>query len=369
MEFAFHMPTKVVFGRGALDRLPSELDGLGAEEVLVVAGRGSMRRTGMLKRVLKLLEGRDVGVYEGVVSNPQADMVDEIAVEARGVDALVGLGGGSVLDAAKAASVVSANGGKTAEYLNGRDTPKPGPAVVAVPTTSGTGSEVTEVSVISAGEGLKRSFRSVYMYPAVALDDPELTKTMPREVTASSGLDALTHAVEALVSTRSQPICDVLCMEAAGVIIGSLESAYMEGEDMESREAMMLGSLMAGFGITHAAAGLAHGVSYGLHRVAGTSHGLACGILLPHVMRFNLGYDGGKYSLLARHCGFKNAEDLICRIEGLKRALDVPERLSDAGATSDDADAMAEVSMTGSAKVNPRPVDREAIASFIRSIM
>jgi alcohol dehydrogenase class IV len=369
MDFTYHMPTKVVFGCGALDKLSDAVKEAGAVRVLVVTGRGSMMKTGVLDRVLSLLSAFDVDIFKGVESDPSTDTVDEVASKAVDADALIGLGGGSVLDATKAASVVAGNGGKASEYLSGGKTLWGGPKIIAVPTTSGTGSEVTEVSVLSEGEGVTKSFRSRFMYTTVALDDPELTKTMPKGITASSGLDALTHAVEALVSKKSQPIGDVLCMEAAKLVFDNLEKAHANPDDMAARENMMLASLMAGYGITHAGAGLAHGLSYGLHRVADMPHGLACGLLLPHVIRYNMGADGGKYEALASHCGLKSTEDLITRVEELKKALNVPDRLGDAGLTEDDVKAVAEVSMTGSTRVNPRPIDDESLIKIVGELI
>ena len=364
------MPTRVRFGRGVVGELRSYVNELGAKRILLVTGSKSMKKAGFLGRVAGLLDGLDVTVFDEVESDPSVETVGK-AVEAAGeVDAIVSLGGGSVIDAAKAVSVVLGNGGDISAYLMGRKVEEPGPPVIAIPTTAGTGSEVTEVSVLTDKKRMiKKSFRSVYMYPAVALDDLELTKTMPKDVTASSGLDALTHAVEALTSKKSQPIPDQLCLEAARIIAGNILKAYENGDDLKAREAMMLGSLMAGFGITHAGAGLAHGLAYSLWKVAGTTHGLACGILLPHVMKYNLGYEEGKYEQLARHCGFKKPGDLISKIVELNSAMGIPKRLAEIGVREDDVESMIELGMSGSTKVNPRPVDETAIRNFLLEII
>jgi len=370
MDFQYHLPTRIMFGVGVLDELGPVVNEFHPKRVLVVTGRGAMRRTGVLDRVVELLGDRDVLVFEDVESDPSTDTVDRAAALGDGADLIVGLGGGSSLDAAKAVSVVLGNGGKASELIRGKSIAKHGPRIIAIPTTSGTGSEVTEVSVLSERAGrVKRSFRSVHMYPAVALDDPELTRTMPKDVTCSSGLDALTHAVEALTSKKSQPIPDVICLEAGRLVLENIGVAYEDGGNMESRNSMMLGSLMAGFGITHAGAGLAHGLSYSIWRVKGTAHGLACGILLPHVMRFNLGHDGGKYVRLARACGLKKPEDLIFRIEDVCRSMGVPERLGELGFSSDDIEPMIGLGMGGSTKLNPRPVDEKTMRGFIESII
>ncbi|MFH0862792.1 MAG: iron-containing alcohol dehydrogenase [Candidatus Altiarchaeota archaeon] len=369
MDFTYHMPVKVRFGLGVLGELGTHARGFGAKRVLIVTGKGSMKRTGILDRAVGLLEGFNVAVFDEVESDPSLKTIDEGVSAAKGRDLIVGLGGGSALDAAKAISAISANGGPASEYLAGRKIEKAGPKIIAIPTTAGTASEVTEVSVMTdRGSRIKKAIRSAHMYPAMALDDPELTVTMPKDVTASSGLDAMAHAVEALVSRKSQPIPDILCMQAAKLVLENLEDAYRDGADLKARENMLFASLMAGFGITHAGAGLAHGISYSLWRKAGTAHGLACGILLPHVMRYNLGHEGGKYGVLAGFCGYKNPEDLICRVESLNAALGVPKRIGVLGIGSSDIGFMVS-GVGGGVMANPRHTDEAALASFIESIL
>jgi alcohol dehydrogenase len=368
--FNYHMPTRVLFGCGALDELTSVAKEMNVKKALVVSGKGSMRKTGTLERVISLLGETECIVFEDVESDPSNETVDEGVQLGQDCKAVIGLGGGSALDAAKAISAILGNGGSAGEYIKGKKADRPGPPIIAIPTTSGTGSEVTEVSVLAdRKQMIKKSFRSKHMYPAVAIDDPILTKTMPDNITASSGLDALTHAIEALTSKKSQPITDVLCLEAGKLILENIRTVYEDGQDMIARENMMLGSLIAGFGITHAAAGLAHGLSYSLWKVAETPHGLACGMLLPHVMRFNTGYDGGKYEILARYCGFKNQEDLIGRVEDLNKVMRVPSRLRGLGISDANVEDMVGLAMGGSTQVNPRPIDEKEMAEFIMAII
>jgi alcohol dehydrogenase class IV len=369
MDFTYHMPTKVRFGRGTLAELGRHVKELGGKKVIIVSGQGAMRKTGTLDRVIGLLDGFDVEVFEKVESDPSLETIDDGVKAAKRCDLIVGLGGGSALDAAKAISAVAKNGATAQEYLTGKAIKKKGPSIIAIPTTAGTASEVTEVSVLSdKKQKIKKALRSVHMYPVVALDDPELTLSMPKDVTASTGLDALAHAVEALVSRKSQPIPDILCMEAARLVLENIEIAYNDGKNIDARENMLLGSLMAGFGITHAGAGLAHGLSYSLWKEAGTPHGLACGILLPHVMRFNLGYENGKYAVLARFCGYKSPQDLISRVESLNLALGAQSRLGGLGIRESDIMSMI-TGVGGGVKVNPRATDDASLASFINSII
>ena len=277
------------------------------------------------------------------------------------------MGGGSPRDSAKAISIVSSNKGKTNEYLMGKEIKNPGAPILAIPTTSGTGTEVTEISVLSDRKKMiKKSIRSRFIYPIVALDDPLLTVTMPKKVTASTGLDALTHAIEAYTSTKSQPICDAICMNAVKIVLNNVTNAFDDGSNINARSNMMLASLMAGIGITHSGAGLAHGLSYSVWKITQIAHGSAVGILLPHVMKFNQDHVGEKYENLARFCSFKNTDELICKIQELRADLDLPDRLGDIGIKHDDVKDMIELGLGGSSKVNPRPVEPENLAEFIR---
>jgi alcohol dehydrogenase class IV len=364
--FTYHLPTKVVFGYGVVETLAEAALELDIEKALLVSGKGAMRKTGTLDRCLKLLEDVDVILYEDVEADPSVATVDEMVDVGRDCTHIVALGGGSPIDAAKAASVVLGNGGSSIDYLMGKRPSKMGPPIIAIPTTSGTGSEVTEVSVLSERESkFKKSFRSHFMYPAIALDDPELTLTMPKQVTASSGLDALAHAIEAYVSIRSQPVTDHLCLEAVKLVLDNLELAYEDGQDRVARENMMYASLIAGFAITHAGTGLAHGLSYGLWKAAESVHGLACGTLIPHVIEFNLDHVGVKYDRLAKYCRLKSVHELVDRIRQLNEVVGAPPYLRGLGIEEKDIESMIESGLKGSSLNSPRPIDEKNIRAFL----
>ncbi|MBU0762699.1 MAG: iron-containing alcohol dehydrogenase [Candidatus Altiarchaeota archaeon] len=370
MDFNYFLPTKVLFGPVASEKVGNELTLNRCRRVLVVCGRKSMRETGILDKILGCLGEFEVVLFESVESDPSTETINEGVKHAKGCDAVVGLGGGSALDAAKAISVVATNGGDAVKYLEGKKADKIGIPVFAIPTTAGTASEVTQVSVLSDhGKKIKKSFRSQYMYPKTALVDYTLTLSMPKNVTASSGLDALTHAIESMTSTKTQPIPNTICVEAAGLAVKNLGNAYKDGKDNVAMENMMLSSLMAGFGITHSGAGLCHGLSYAIWRLTEKPHGLICGMLLPHVMRYNRGYDRGVYGLLARHCRFKNENELIDKISELNNDMDVPEKLSEWSIGSDDIGEIVKYGMGGSTMTNPRETDPKELAGFIEDII
>jgi len=367
-RFTYYMPTKVLFGDGCVEKVADAVGEVGGGKVLVVTGKSSMKKTGILDRVLDNISGFDVEVFAQIETDPSVDIVDEGAQNAVGKDVIVALGGGSALDAAKAISVASANSENAIDYLRGETVKNPGPKIVALPTTSGTGSEVTEVSVLSDPKNnIKKSFRSPHMYPATSLDDPQLTYTMPQEVTVSSGFDALTHAVEAYTSKRSQPICDVLCRQATKLAVENLVKTVENPNDAYPRSNMMLASLMAGYGITHSGAGLVHGLSYSLYKTTGVAHGMACAILLPHVMRYNRGYEEGKYTQLADDIGVETVDELIHTIQEIGEKVGVPQHLCEIGVKEDDVSQLVESAMGGSTRVNPRPVKEDDLSGFLKN--
>lgn len=366
--FSYHMPTRVIFENGCLDRLPEHIIG---DKVRIVTGiGGSMRKAGVLKRVGCLLEGFDIEFFDKIEADPSCDTIDDGSRACRGADCILAIGGGSPIDAAKAISACIGCGCSAKDLLWGKANPKPGPPIIAVATTAGTGSEVTQVSVLTdRKKRLKKSFRQEYMYPLTALDDPELTITMPFDITAQTGLDALSHALEALVAAGSQPITDSLCIEAAKLIIKSIEGACRFPKDMVFRKDMMLGSLMAGFGITVAGTGLAHGISYGIWKATGMGHGMAVGLLTPHIIRFNMGFDGGKYDRVAQALGYQDGLELAKGIESINESLGIPKNLGDAGIGVDDKRWLVEAALEGSSKKNPRPVKRRDANEFVEGLL
>ena len=370
MDFTYLMPTKVVFGKGCVKGVGDAATELNAKKILVVTGKTSMKKTGVLDRVIKLLSDFEVEVFDKVESDPSTDTVDEGAEIAKKYDTILGLGGGSPLDAAKAISLVSANGGDTKKIMETGYAKIKGPDIIAIPTTAGTAAEITMISVLTNRDSMvKKSIRNPYLYPAIALDDVELTLTMPAEITVQTGLDALSHALEALVSTRNQPISDILCIEAAAKILKNIESTTLFGNDLMPRTEMLLASLMAGYGITNAGAGLAHGLSYGLWKASNIGHGLACGMLMPHVMEYNRKHVGDRYNKVAKKIGLENDKELIGLIFQINERLNVPKNLGELNIVEEDVPGIVDVSLGGAAKTNPRKVDVESAKMFLEDLL
>lgn len=290
MRFEFATSSRVVFGPGTLVELGGLVVGMG-RRTLVVTGR-TPERAGPLFEILKE-QGMDYVVFP-VEGEPTIETVrkgTQLAREA-GCDMVVGFGGGSALDAGKAVAALLTNGGDPLDYLEvvgrGRPLTRPSTPYVAVPTTAGTGSEVTRNAVLLSPEHrVKVSLRSHLMLPRLALVDPELTCTLPPEVTASTGMDALTQLIEAYVSNRANPMTDGICREGMRRAARSLLRAYERG-DPEAREEMSLASLFGGMALTNAKLGAVHGFAGPIGGEFRAPHGAVCAALLPHVMEVNV---------------------------------------------------------------------------------
>jgi alcohol dehydrogenase len=290
--FSFTGAKKIVFGNGSFAGLAEHLTELKVSRPLVVLD-GNLAGTGFGERLSGLLDKAKIGfvLYDKVVPEPPIELADEGAKLAirKKCDGVVGIGGGSAMDLAKAIAVLAANNGKAEDYLGLNKVPGPGLPKIMVPTTAGTGSEVTFTAVfIRKKLKKKEGMNSPYLYPELALLDPELTLTLPPHPTAATGIDALCHAIESYTSINASPMSELLSLEAIRLISDNLRTAVHDGTNIEAREAMLLGSLYAGLGLANAGVTAVHSLSYPLGGKYGISHGLANTIMLPRVMAFNL---------------------------------------------------------------------------------
>ena len=290
--FSFTGAKKIVFGNGSFAGLAEHLAELKVSRPLVVLD-GNLAGTGFGERLSGLLDKAKIGfvLYDKAVPEPPIELADEgakLAIRKR-CDGIVGIGGGSAMDLAKAIAVLAANKGKAEDYLGLNRVPGPGLPKIMVPTTAGTGSEVTFTAVfIRKKLKKKEGMNSPYLYPELALLDPELTLTLPPHPTAATGIDALCHAIESYTSINASPMSELLSLEAIGLISDNLRTAVHDGTNIDAREAMLLGSLYAGLGLANAGVTAVHSLSYPLGGKYGISHGLATTIMLPRVMAFNL---------------------------------------------------------------------------------
>ncbi len=305
--FSFTGAQKIVFGRGSFAGLPDNLAELRISRPLVVLD-GSLAASGFGGKVDALLKNAGIAyeLYDKAVPEPPLEMADEGAKLAfkKKCDGVIGIGGGSAMDLAKAIAVIAGNKGKAVDYLGLNKVPGPGLPKIMVPTTAGTGSEVTFTAVfIRKKLNKKEGMNSPYLYPELALLDPELTLSLPPQATATTGIDALCHAIESYTSINASPVSEMFSLEAIRLISENIRTAVHDGSNIEAREAMLLGSLYAGYGLANAGVTAVHSLSYPLGGRYGVSHGLANTIILPKVLAFNLPGAMGKFVDVAEAMG------------------------------------------------------------------
>lgn len=289
--FALHLPTHIEFGMGVVQQLGSRVNQLDGSNVLFVTDHGVLR-AGLLRDLQNSLEQKGIAyaVFDEVEPNPKEETVMRGVrfAKERGSDILVAVGGGSVIDTAKAMGILQTQGGKLADYAGWNKINAPSMPVIAIPTTAGTGSEVTFWTVITDGENeTKFSIGSSLIAPRFALVDPVMTRTLPAPLTSSTGMDALTHAVEAYTSAKANPVTDALALDAIRLIAQNIRKATFQGNDMEARSRMMLASLMAGIAFDNADLGAVHCMSEAVGGMYNSPHGATNAYLLPFVMEYN----------------------------------------------------------------------------------
>lgn len=354
--------SELMFGEGCLEYIKT----IKVEKVSIVVGGKSMERSGMLAKVEGYFHeaGAETMVISGVEPDPSFETVMRGAQEMLGFgpDLIVGLGGGSAMDAAKAMWIFYEHPElKTMEsVLPPNEFPKlrEKARLCCIPSTSGTASEVSRSIVISDNEtGLKHGLGNMEMMPDIAICDPEVTVSMPAKITAETGMDALTHALEALASNRANYISDILATQAAIDIMENLPKACADGTDMKAREIMLQASMAAGMAFTNVSLGIVHSMAHTLGGVFHISHGLADAILLPYVIRYNEADERAKkvYDTFAEKIG---AENLYTAVEELNRTLHIPsclkEVIADEAVFTEKLDEMAALAKAdGCTKTNP----------------
>jgi len=365
-NFSFELPTRIEYGSGVVRTLPQVLGGHNLGRILLVADPG-VAAAGLLEAVTKSLEQAGVAfaLFSEVAANPRDYNVEAGAATAREfkADGLVAVGGGSPIDCAKAIAIVATHDGAPRSFEGGRNINGPVLPLVAIPTTAGTGSEVTFSAVITdSREKYKFSIRHPRIGPAVALVDPELTVSMPPDLTAATGMDALTHAIEAFTATVAEPLADAVALYAVELIFKYLPKAVAKGRDLEARAGMLTGSLLAGIAFSHADVAAVHCIAEALGGRYDTPHGVCNAVVLPAMMRYNLDWCREKYARIALAMGLPaadpaaGAENAVAAVEGLARDVGLPNFAS-FGADPADFTTLAENSVkNGSNGSNPRPM-------------
>jgi alcohol dehydrogenase class IV len=303
----FQMPGKVVFGVGAVGELPGQVRRLGGGKIFLVTDPGLVK-CGVVARVTELLakEGFSIAVFSDVEPDPRVETAEACGAAARGSGAnlVIGLGGGSAIDVAKLAALQALGPVDLLSYVGIGKVPARGLPVIAIPTTAGTGSEVTPIAVLSDHAAhLKKGIVSEHLVPSVALVDPALTVSLPPRVTAYTGMDVLTHCIEAYTNKFAVPFVDALALEGIRHIGRSLRVAVRRGDDLAARESMALGSLYGGLCLGPVNTAAVHAMAYPLGGTFNVPHGLANTVLLPHVMAFNLPACAERYAVVAECLG------------------------------------------------------------------
>ncbi|MDD3471269.1 MAG: iron-containing alcohol dehydrogenase [Syntrophaceae bacterium] len=370
---SFQFRTRIFSGIGAISGLGELAKSIGGKKYLLVADP-SLQSHGILESARKSLKDANIGgeVSLKVEPEPYLDNADAAAEIGRDIqaDVVIGLGGGSAMDTAKAAAVLLTNYGKAEQYIGLNVVKIKGVPTIMIPTTAGTGSEVTFTAVFTNRHTkAKGGINSVLMFPDAALLDPELTLSLPPEVTASTGMDALTHAIESVTSLSSTVFTESLSFTAVRLITESLRTAVYRGSDIKAREKMLLGSLFGGLALADAGVGAAHALAYPLGGNYRIPHGLANAILIPHVMEFNLPAAERAMALIAKNMGERvdslsmrwAAEAAVDAVRTLCDDIGRPAGLSDINVPMDDIPMLVEgaLKVTRPVENNPRKLGPE----------
>lgn len=379
--FNFKIPQNIIFGMGSLAQLPELLVESGSNHVFLISD-GGLAKLGVVEKIESIIQNSGITctTYLGVLPNPTVSIVDEATAlyTQCGATSIVALGGGSSMDVAKAVGVLANYGGSITQYEGNFKVPGPIVPMIAIPTTAGTGSEVTASAVITdESRNYKLSVFSYELLPRYALLDPALIMTAPASIAASCGVDALIHAMEAYISTKATPFSDSMAEKAMELIGANLRRFVANRQDEDAACAMMLGCNFAGIAFAWARLGNVHAMSHPVSGYFHVAHGVANSILLPTVLEYNALADHGRYKKMYNyiHQGSPCIENfqpqmLVDEIRKLNNELGIPARLSDIGVTADKIPAMAEDAMkSGNIPANPRQTTlKDMIALYEKAL-
>jgi alcohol dehydrogenase class IV len=327
--FKFMMPPAIYFGNDSSRKIADIVSSFGVSKILIVTGK-VIRSSGMLESVEKALKSvtKSCIVYDGIEQEPITDYI-ETGLEVyrkNKCELILGLGGGSPLDAAKAISAMTANEGKISDYKGTDKLQKRGAPIIAIPTTAGTGSEVTRyLAITDPATSVKMLITSPHIIPDVAIVDPVLTVSCPQGLTAATGIDALTHAIEAYVSVKANPLSDMFALQAVNLLAGNLRAAWANGNNLKSREKVMIGAMYAGIAFCNSSVALVHGMSRPIGANFHIAHGISNAAILGTVMDFSYIGNAARYADLAEAMG--NEVHGLSEMEGARTAVDSVKEL------------------------------------------
>ncbi len=372
--FTIMYPERIIFGRGSLNRLPEQASRFG-RKILLVTGRKAMRKAGVLDKTMQQLSssGLNTVLFDDVEHDPSLQTVNRGIEKARKekVSMVISVGGGSAIDAGKAIACLAPKEGNVEEYHEGKEIKEPGLPFIAVPTTAGTGAEITNNAVLTnTTKKIKKSIRSPHMIAKVALIDPELTIFCPPSLTAHAGMDALTQAIESFITKNPNPVSDTLALRAIEILFFNLPLAVKNGQDIEVREKVALGSLLSAMAFSNSGLGAVHGLAHPLGAHYDIPHGLACAVLLPWVMELNLEVRKEKIEKIAEKIKVKNAKNVPQAIRELLDKVGIPPTLKEWKIKEKDIPTLIQESReSGSMKKNPRYLTDEELQQILKKLI
>ena len=380
MSSTFFIPAVNIMGIGCLDEAMTAIVGYGFRKALIVTDAG-LAKAGVAERIVEQLALRDIdaAVFDGAKPNPSIANVEQglALLQREKCDFVVSLGGGSPHDCAKGIALCATNGGKIADYEGVDRSAKPQLPLVAINTTAGTASEMTRFCIITdEARHVKMAIVDRNVTPILSVNDPALMVGMPKSLTAATGMDALTHAVEAYVSTAATPITDACALKAIELISANLRQAVANGQDMPARENMAYAQFLAGMAFNNASLGYVHAMAHQLGGFYDLPHGVCNAVLLPHVQRFNARVSAARLRDVAGALGVEvrelNAEQgaaaAIAAIEQLSRDIDIPPGLAALGAKVEDVPILATNALKDACGLtNPRPASQAEIEAVFKA--
>lgn len=366
LNFVFWSPTKIVFGENTALDVAIEVENLKCKKALVVTDRELAKNTDIPEKIKKVLGNLCVGVFSDVEPDSGIHIVNQGAKLGKelGADCIVSVGGGSAIDTAKGIAILLKEGGKLQDYVGFQILTRPQTPHIVIPTTAGTGSEVTYVAVIkNHEEGRKLLFGDYNILPNVAILDPKMTEGLPPRLTAATGMDAMSHAIEALHSLQREPIADGMALHAIRLIKAFLPKAVENGKDMMARGEMLIAANMAGIAFSNAQVGVVHALAHSVGARFKVHHGLANSILLPACLRYNADACGEVYLDVLSALGVniegiqpdKTGDVVADKIIEFTKKLGLPQRLRDVGVPEEGLKECSELALSDGAIVyNPK---------------
>lgn len=383
--YQFQTANHLIAGPNSIEKVGEHLSLLGTEvKSALIITQPSMKRLGFVEKLIHQLSNKGVSAYVNidVLPEPTIENIEEVfqAISKEQYDVLIGFGGGSVLDATKILSVLQTNNQSIRELLGTDLVKNPGTPTILIPTTSGTGSEVTPNAIVTLpDEELKIGIVSKYLLPKLVVLDPVLTLSLPRPITAATGMDAFTHSLESFISNKSNLISDMVALESIRLISSSIIEAYQNGNSVEAREKMLVGSMYGGMALTSAGTAAVHALAYPLGGKFKIPHGVANSMLLPHVMEFNMDAIEDRLFLVAEPMGIKVegfsktevAQKVVNRIVEWTNVLEIPQNLKEYGVKEDDVPglALSASKVTRLLNNNPKEVSLKDMEGIYRKLL